>query len=758
MATSRIADAVGRVLGDRYRLTRPLGVGASAHVFVAEDVNLRRRVAIKILHAGLAADEPFRRRFQAEARVAAGLRHPNILRVYDWGYDAGDPYLVMELLEGGSLRALLDRGYLLSPAQAAHVGADVARALDYAHRRGLVHRDIKPANLIFDDEGRITVADFGLARALAEASWTEPTGAVVGTARYAAPEAVRGESLDSRADVYALALVLTEATTGSVPFAADTTLATLLGRLERPIAAPAGTGPLGPALEAAGTIDPSARLDAIGLARALDGIGAQLSPPAPLPLAGPVEGEAEVDPSPTDYPGRPRLFDGAQVDADDLSHGGDGPPPRSMRLRPQTDRSRPGPGSRRRGWWRPAVVVPLVIGLLAGGALVVWATGALTPSHPVPGLLGATTATAEQRLRPLHFHLVVSDRAYDAHAAVGTVVSQHPAGGRLREGSGVTVTLSLGPRPVTIPGLVGLNSTAATALLRYLGLRAEVVGQVASMTVPAGLVVSSRPAHGTLLPGQQVALVVSSGKPMVAVPPLQGANAASFAAAHHALSAVGLSATETTAYNDTVAAGAVVSTRPAAGVEGGCRLSRRRGDLERSPPDLRPQRPRRIGGRGVADAVRRRLPAERGDRQPDRHGDGDVPGVRGGRPLRVGRADHHGLSRAGPAGGRSPMGGAAGLVCAAGGWRPPAGAAGLFRAAGVWGGPLSCRGPGSGQAVIACSRWASSSASGLAPPLIPAAWRAIILVMSPSTLIRPPRKACIAAWASPSTRRALAVS
>ena len=123
----------------------------------------------------------------------------------------------MELLEGGSLRALLDRGHLLSPAQAASVGADVARALDYAHRRGLVHRDIKPANLIFDDEGRITVADFGLARALAEATWTEPAGAVVGTARYAAPEAVRGESLDSRADVYALALVLMEATTGRCP-------------------------------------------------------------------------------------------------------------------------------------------------------------------------------------------------------------------------------------------------------------------------------------------------------------------------------------------------------------------------------------------------------------------------------------------------------------------------------------------------------------------------------------------------------------
>jgi serine/threonine-protein kinase len=563
VVTSRIADSVGRVLGDRYRLTRPLGVGASAHVFVAEDVHLRRQVAIKILHGGLADDEAFRRRFQAEARIAAALRHPNILQVYDWGYDNGAPFLVMELLEGGSLRALLDRGHLLSPAQAAGVGADVGRALDYAHRRGLVHRDIKPANLIFDDEGRITVADFGLARALAEASWTEPAGAMVGTARYAAPEAVRGSSLDSRADVYALALVLIEATTGSVPFVADTTLATLLGRLERPIAAPAATGPLGPILEAAGTTDPAARLDALGLTQALDGVASQLPPPAPLPLAGPREGEAELDSSPTEHPGRPRLFDGAEADADDLTSK----PRRFRRGRRHPDGFRPGRGAGRRRWWRATFVAAvLAILLAAGGAAVVWARGGLAPSHPVPGLVGSSQAIADQRLQPLHFHLVVSDRAYDSRAAAGTVVSQHPSRGQLREGSAVTVTLSLGPRPVPIPGLVGLNSTAATALLKYVGLRAKVVGHVANMTVPAGVVVSSNPAHGALLPGQQVALVVSSGKPRVAIPPLQGANAASFAAAHRALSAVGLTSTQTTAYNDTVPAGAVVSTTPAAGV------------------------------------------------------------------------------------------------------------------------------------------------------------------------------------------------
>ena len=196
---------------------------------------------------------------------------------------------------------------------------------------------------------------------------------------------------------------------------------------------------------------------------------------------------------------------------------------------------------------------------------MVWATGALTPSHPVPGLIGSTPAIAEQRLRPLHFHLVVSDRTYDSRATVGTVISQHPSRGQLREGSAVDVGLSLGPRPVSIPDVVGLNSTAATALLRYVGLEAAVVGHVASMTVPVGVVVSNSPAHGTLLPGQRVTLVVSSGKPMVAIPPLQGANAASFAAANRALSAVGLAATQTTAYDDTLPAGAVVSTKPAAG-------------------------------------------------------------------------------------------------------------------------------------------------------------------------------------------------
>jgi len=280
-------DHIGRVLGGRYRLIAPIGTGASAHVFLADDVTLRRRVAVKILHPALADDEAFLRRFRAEAHAAAALNHPNIMSVYDWGEETDGPYLVSEYLAGGSLRSMLDRGRRLSPSQTLVVGLEAARGLDFAHRRGLVHRDIKPANLLFDDDGRLRIADFGLARALAEAAWTEPTGAVLGTARYASPEQVRGSSVDGKADVYSLALVLVEAVTGRVPFAADTTVATLMGRLDRPLECPPEMGPLGPIVARAGRNDVAERLDAVALGAALQAVATELPSPEPLPLAGP---------------------------------------------------------------------------------------------------------------------------------------------------------------------------------------------------------------------------------------------------------------------------------------------------------------------------------------------------------------------------------------------------------------------------------------------------------------------------------------
>lgn len=291
---------IGRVLGGRYRLVAPIGLGASAQVFLADDVRLRRRVAVKMLHEALADDMEFLRRFRAEARAAAALSHPNVMAVYDWG-DEDTAFIVTEYLGGGSLRALLDGGELLTPSQALMVGLEAARALDYAHRRGFVHRDIKPANLLFGEEQRLRIADFGLARALAEAAWTEPQGAVLGTARYASPEQAKGEKLSGKADVYSLALVLVESVTGEVPFAADTTLGTLMARVGHDLEVPDELGALRDVLVRAGRHDPDDRLDARALATGLLRAAKALSKPTPLPLAGALlpAGEVALDSDPT---------------------------------------------------------------------------------------------------------------------------------------------------------------------------------------------------------------------------------------------------------------------------------------------------------------------------------------------------------------------------------------------------------------------------------------------------------------------------
>lgn len=307
------ADLVGRVLAGRYRLMAPIGVGASARVYLADDVQLRRRVAVKVLHPALAVDPTFLRRFQAEAHAAAALNHPHVVAVYDWGRDAASghddgspdavPFLVTEYLDGGSLRGMLDSGdgsrasRLLSLSQTLLVGLQVCRGLHYAHSRGFVHRDIKPANLLFGEDRRLRIADFGLARALAEASWTEPEGVVLGTARYVSPEQAAGLPCDTRSDLYSLALVLVECVTGTVPNTADTAVATLALRAGRSIEADTDTfGPLAPLIEAAGRADPAQRADAAQFGAALMAAAERLPAPAPLPLAPPRVFAVTVDP------------------------------------------------------------------------------------------------------------------------------------------------------------------------------------------------------------------------------------------------------------------------------------------------------------------------------------------------------------------------------------------------------------------------------------------------------------------------------
>jgi serine/threonine protein kinase len=220
----------GRVLGGRYRLVAPIARGGMATVWTADDPVLSRRVAIKVLRADLAADDATRARFRHEAIAAARLSHPNIVSTYDTGDDDGIAYIVMELIDGPTLRQLIDEHNGLPVADVIRIGKQVADALDAAHRAGLVHRDVKPANVLVPVGGPVKVTDFGIAKAAGGDDLTR-TGTVMGTARYLAPEQVNGRPTDPRTDVYALGLLMYEALCGHPPFGGDTDIATAMARL-----------------------------------------------------------------------------------------------------------------------------------------------------------------------------------------------------------------------------------------------------------------------------------------------------------------------------------------------------------------------------------------------------------------------------------------------------------------------------------------------------------------------------------------------
>jgi len=576
---------IGRVVGGRYRLLAPLGLGASADVFLADDVTLRRRVAVKVLHAALAGDESFLKRFRAEAQTVAGLRHPNIMAVYDWGEEADGPYLVLEYLGGGSLRDLLDRGHRLSPSQGLLVGLEAARALDYAHRRGLVHRDIKPANLLFDDEGRLCVADFGIARALAEATWTEPSGAVVGTVRYASPEQARGNSVDGKADVYALVLVILESITGTVPFSADTTIATLMARLDRPIPVPEDLGPFGDALRSAGTLEAAERVDAARLVTALDRAARRLPRPEPLP----VQPDQTVDltlavkdptvlgasgspaPAPAEAGAGGSVFD-ASADpelARELGYAPGAPLPPAVADWLDSEASvssvdvptTSGVLSRRRRWPRVAAIVAAA--LVLGAGLAYGAVRMFTPTYAVPAVTTLSSGPLPHQFRVR----VIHTRRDGTKAGQILLDAQHPgAGARRPTGSSIDVVVSDGQTLVSVPDLTQLDQPSAQARLAAAGLVAGSLTQQYSDTVTAGVVISWTGAGSSLAKGTPVDLVVSKGKTPIPVPDVR---LMTLTDAQAKLAAAGLTAvTSDQVFDDTVPADQVVGTDPPAGGDG----------------------------------------------------------------------------------------------------------------------------------------------------------------------------------------------
>jgi beta-lactam-binding protein with PASTA domain/tRNA A-37 threonylcarbamoyl transferase component Bud32 len=547
MAISGVADLTGRVLAGRYRLLAPIGAGASGRVYVADDVRLKRRVGVKVLHLALAEDAGFLRRFRAEAQVAASLNHPNVMAVYDWGEDEV-PFMVLELLTGGSLRGMLDADGRLSPSQAAHVGRQVTSALEYAHARGVVHRDIKPANLLFDEHGIVRVADFGLARALAEASWTEPAGTVVGTARYAAPEQATGAPLDGRADLYSLAVVLVEAVTGTVPAVADTAIGTLAARTHTPLVAPLALGRLGAVVERAGRPDPSDRYpDAATMRAALADAARALPPPQPLPLAG-LGGEIDGGP-PTQIGRSSNLFDQDAPVA----------PPVVVEepMRPVKTRRRRAPGAVR--WISYAVIVAILLAIVGGG-IAIAAVSTRGGTVPVPSLVGLTQEKATDQISSTGLTLRIVTRAADDPA--DTVIAQDPAPGAfVHDGGSVELVVSSGPPPVVVTPVQGRSQADAQAALEAQGFVVNVKRQY-DETVPVDGVIGTDPAGGTKSPRDStVLLLVSDGPAPVPVPDVTGKT---FDEASAALTGAGFTVARADDFSDTVDKDKVIGTDPAA--------------------------------------------------------------------------------------------------------------------------------------------------------------------------------------------------
>ena len=528
----------GRLLGGRYRLGDAIGTGGSGTVYLADDLSLGRQVAVKVLHSSLVGDEAFVERFRTEARLVASLADPHVVSIYDWGVD-GQAYLVTEYLGGGSLRSILSSGRTLSPSQMLMVSLEACRALDHAHRQGIVHRDVKPANLLFGQDGRLRVADFGLAEALTGAASRElyGGGGVIGTARYASPEQAQGLALDGRSDVYALALCMVEGVTGHLPFVADTLEGTLSARVGRDVPIPDTLGPLVPVVAHAGAAEPENRPTARELGRMLLDIAGRMARPEPLPLVGPGEVGAAPMPGESDRVA-PTVFPSQPVS----------PAPRPVR---------------RRRRWTGVLLTALLIVVAAVGGMLVREVSRPT-QRALPTLVGSSGDSARSLLTELGWLVERLDVRRNDTSAGEVLDMQPPAGTRLAAGETVVLEVSLGSERQSIPpGLVGVSLSEASRLLVDAGLVTGEVTRVNNEDVVAGVVLEVLSSGDTVPRGDAVDLLVSDGPlPRVVPQGLVGMMPADVVAE---LIALRLAPTMGEEYDEWVAAGRVSRVEPVAG-------------------------------------------------------------------------------------------------------------------------------------------------------------------------------------------------
>ncbi|MDP9347468.1 MAG: PASTA domain-containing protein [Actinomycetota bacterium] len=486
------------VVDGRYKVLKRLGSGGMADVYCAEDLQLGRRVALKVLYGRFASDQEFVERFRREASSAAGLQHQHVVGVYDRGEWDDTYYIAMEFLDGRSLKQIVDDEGPLEPARAVDLTTQVLRAARFAHRRGVIHRDLKPHNVIVDADGRAKVTDFGIARA--GASDMTQTGSIMGTAQYLSPEQAQGHPVSEQSDLYSVGVMLYELLTARLPFDGESAVTIALKHVNEEPVRPSALNPaVSPALDAvvlrAMEKDPARRFSSADeFIAALQAAAAQ--PTTVLSAAEPV--------SETYYPAAPLVDE-------------------------ERERGR---------WWPWALLLLLIAGALVAFFALRGSDGARQVA--VPNVVGADQASAEAKLRQEGFKIATVARNSDQPK--GQVVGQDPPGDeKAAKGSTVNLTVSDGPAQVGVPLITGLTLRSARGRLQRAGLHVGDRRSENSDSVAKGRVISVSPSEGTKVDkGSDVTLVVSSGKAQATVPAVVGK---SFDEARSTLEAAGFRVT-----------------------------------------------------------------------------------------------------------------------------------------------------------------------------------------------------------------------
>lgn len=544
-----------RKLSSRYDLGEILGFGGMSEVHLARDGRLDRDVAIKVLRQDLARDPTFYLRFRREAQNAAALNHPAIVAVYDTGEAETEtgplPYIVMEYVDGETLRDIVRAEGPMAPKRAMEVIADVCAALDFSHRNGIVHRDVKPANVMINRAGAVKVMDFGIARAIADSSSPmTQTAAVIGTAQYLSPEQARGEQVDARSDVYSLGCVLFEILTGEPPFTGDSPVAVAYQHVREDPRLPSSVnadipGELDSIILKAMSKNPANRYQSAADMRSdlIRVLGGQ-RPSAPMVMSdddrttifGGADGPRVPDRGPTDVPPRTSGRHAEPV---------------------------PDDGRRSRGKIALAALAALVVVGIVGAFLWNLGPGAEARSVSVPDVTALSADDARTTLENAGFRVDVQQRT-DATVPEGAVIGTRPvAGTTVDENSTLVLELSTGPEQIQVPALTGLTSDAAAAALDQAGLTLDPsVGRAPSARDQVDKVVSQEPARGsTMVQGSAVRITLGSGPRQVRVPDVVGQN---IEVAQPNLAGAGF-VVDRRSVDSTRPAGEVVSTSPAGG-------------------------------------------------------------------------------------------------------------------------------------------------------------------------------------------------